>query len=571
VSQSMYRRRRRWRTVASTLALTLGSLAIPAAALADGLIDPNFNGTGYAVGPVFSGQDNRVPMVIQSDGKIVVGGSAGGAMTLIRYNLDGSVDSTFGNGGAAQRQFAGTPTSGVGNSGATAMTLDAAGNIVVAGYGGSQSEVVARFSAAGTFLSSTVCFAPHLIDYEARALAIKPNGSIVVVGFARDRHANDADPLHLAPYVFYGERAVVTVPATGSGSCGLFTDGLGSAGVAIDGLSKDGLTADPTLAGRWYDGVTALPGNDNRYTVVTTLGATDGAGWVQRYGATGVGTLDAAFNVAISGVSFHAIKSLADGSVLALGDTPNGALAVDRQMTVAKLTTTGTMAAFGTGGITHVLVGSGDNTGQALAVQSDGKVIVGGAAIVSGRAGFGLARLTSAGNLDVGAWAGGQTTTAIPDGAAYVTGMALNGNVLGVSGRASITGGIAPIAARYYAIGDPPPVPNPPAPPVVVPTSPGGGTTGGGTTTTGGTTITGGGLTQVSAKKKKVVKYCIVPKVTGKALNKARSTVLSKGCKVAVIYKKSHKKKGTVLSINRKAGKKLVYRALVKITIAKPF
>ncbi len=109
VSQSMYRRRRRWRTVASTLALTLGSLAIPATALADGLIDPNFNGTGYAVGPVFSGQDNRVPMVIEPDGKIVVGGSAGGAMTLIRYNLDGSVDSTFGNGGVAQRQFAGTP------------------------------------------------------------------------------------------------------------------------------------------------------------------------------------------------------------------------------------------------------------------------------------------------------------------------------------------------------------------------------------------------------------------------------------------------------------------------------
>ena len=74
VSQSMYRRRRGWRTVASTLALTLGSLAIPAAALADGLIDPNFNGTGYAVGPAFSGQDNRVPMVIEPDGKIVVGG-----------------------------------------------------------------------------------------------------------------------------------------------------------------------------------------------------------------------------------------------------------------------------------------------------------------------------------------------------------------------------------------------------------------------------------------------------------------------------------------------------------------
>ena len=66
----------RWRTFATTLALTLGSLAMPAAALADGQIDPTFNGTGYDVGPAFSGQDNRVPMVIEPDGKIVVGGSA---------------------------------------------------------------------------------------------------------------------------------------------------------------------------------------------------------------------------------------------------------------------------------------------------------------------------------------------------------------------------------------------------------------------------------------------------------------------------------------------------------------
>ena len=38
MSHSMYRRRR-WRTFATTLALTLGSLAVPAAALADGPAD----------------------------------------------------------------------------------------------------------------------------------------------------------------------------------------------------------------------------------------------------------------------------------------------------------------------------------------------------------------------------------------------------------------------------------------------------------------------------------------------------------------------------------------------------
>ena len=47
--------------------------------------------------------------------------------------------------------------------------------------------------------------------------------------------------------------------------------------------------------------------------------------------------------------------------------------------------------------------------------------------------------------------------------------------------------------------------------------------------------------------------------------------MLARGCSLKVVYRKSHKKKGTVLSINRKVGKKLVFHALVKMTIAKPF
>jgi hypothetical protein len=94
------------------------------------------------------------------------------------------------------------------------------------------------------------------------------------------------------------------------------------------------------------------------------------------------------------------------------------------------------------------------------------------------------------------------------------------------------------------------------------------GTTGGAAT---GGKASGGGTTPATAKKKKVVKRCIVPKITGKAISKARITVLARGCKFKVIYKKSHKKKGTVLTINRKVGKKLTFHALVKITVAKPF
>ena len=153
-----------------------------------------------------------------------------------------------------------------------AMTQDASGNIIVAGFGGSQSMVVARFTAAGVFNASAVCYAPHLIDYTARALALRPNGSIVLVGYGRDRHASAAVP-PTGPAVLYGLRAIVTLPASGNSTtaCGAYSSNgglsLGSAGVTVDGLNHDGTGADPAWAGRFYDAVVALP--DNRYVVGT--------------------------------------------------------------------------------------------------------------------------------------------------------------------------------------------------------------------------------------------------------------------------------------------------------------
>jgi hypothetical protein len=91
-------------------------------------------------------------------------------------------------------------------------------------------------------------------------------------------------------------------------------------------------------------------------------------------------------------------------------------------------------------------------------------------------------------------------------------------------------------------------------------------TTGGGTTTTGGTT--GGAKPTTPVKKKAKKRQCIVPKVVGKKLNKARSTVYAKGCKVQVKYKASKKAKNTVLAQSRKAGKKLGFRAVVRLTVA---
>ena len=463
-------RRRFRRACALTFAIGCAALAAPAAALADGQLDPSFNGTGYHVGTageglIFTNVENRIPMIVQSDGKIVAGGSRAGAMTLVRYNVNGTIDTSFGSGGFATKQFAGTPTGAPGASGAVAMTQDAAGNIIAAGFGGSQSMVVARFTAAGAYSAGAVCFAPHLIDYTARAVAVEPNGSIVLAGYGRDRHASAAVP-PTGPAVLYGLRAVLTLPASGESptTCGTYSSSgglsLGSSGVALDGVNPDGTGADPARGGRVYDAVVAL--TDNRYVVASTSGP-DGSAWVQRYSPTGVGTPDGA-RLTLGATSLHALALAGDGSVFAAGESISATSSAARQMVVAKIGTNGALATFGTGGIARTTVAGGSDTGQAIALLPDGRVLVGGSANLAGKTAFGLTRFTAAGVRDDTFGTHGQTVTPFgtPAVNGYITGMALSGSLLAVSGRLTDAAGLAVVAARYYATGAPPP-PAPPA------------------------------------------------------------------------------------------------------------
>lgn len=632
-----------------TLTIACALLVAPAAALADGQLDGTFNGTGAHVGTaaeglIFTNAENRIPMVVQADGKIVAGGARGGLMTLVRYNVNGSIDTTFGNGGFVTRGFGGTPSQTTGQSGAVAMTQDASGNILVAGFGGSQSMVVARFTAAGVYSASAVCYAPHLIDYSARALALRPNGSIVLAGYGRDRHASAAVP-PTGPAVLYGVRAVVTLPANGNSTtaCGTYTSAnglsLGSAGVTVDGVNHDGSGANPALGGRVYDAVVALA--DNRYVVGTPNGP-DGTAWVQRYTAAGApdGTF-AGGRVVLPASSVHALALLGDGSLLAAGETVDAATSANRHMQVARITTTGAMAAWGTGGFARSRVAGGNNTGQAMVVQGDGSVIVGGSANLAGKTAFALTRFTPTGARDVVFGNQGETTTPFgtPAVNGYITGMALTGNLLAVSGRLTNAAGLVVTAARYYATGAPPPPPPPPAASTLGVdgiTATGarvtgtvnangtaaswwleyGPTTGYGTksavqnlagntndvdvgvnvtglnpgtlyharivvangiATTPGDDVTfttlgtGGGGTVPTGPGKGAKKFCKVPKVVGKKINIARKKVAAAGCKFKVVYKKSKRPKNIVLAQSRKANKKLVYRAVVKLTVSTKF
>jgi uncharacterized delta-60 repeat protein len=131
-------------------------------------------------------------IAIQSDGKIVVAGSAyvggGHQFALARCKSNGSLDTTFGKGGLVLTNF---PTST--NEVAYGIALAASGRIVVAGYatvGGGAQFALARYNSNGsldtTFGSKGLVltnFSSSLSEV-ARAIRIDASGRIVVAGYA---------------------------------------------------------------------------------------------------------------------------------------------------------------------------------------------------------------------------------------------------------------------------------------------------------------------------------------------------------------------------------------------------
>ena len=424
---------------ATAVAVLTGALATAAIASADGTLDPGFNGGAPRIGTsaqglAWSTQSLRIPAVVQADGRIVVGGQSGGAMTLARFNADGTLDTTYGVNGFVSARFAGTPTSSPGASAATALALDPAGNVLATGFGASQSMVVARFSPAGTMLASVVCFAPHLIDYTAYAIAQRPDGSVVVAGQARDRW-------HGTPYAFYGARAVVQVTggSAASNGCGTWSASpttrapLGSSGVTIDGLAHDGTLLDAGLAGRIYHAVAVRP--DGSYVTAAangTISAFTAAGAVNTgFGSGGTTTIPTS--------ALHAVRVLADGSVLAGGEGTGAGKA--RQLLVAKLGPTGAPAAgFGSAGVVRLLAGTGNNVGQALALQSDGRILIAGGAVVTGNvSSFAVARLTASGAPDT-TWAPTGAVITPVGASGYATAIVPSASGIAVAGRRADAG-----------------------------------------------------------------------------------------------------------------------------------
>ncbi len=192
--------------------------------------DAGFNGNGvvsyHKQGGGGSGYDSLNAVAIQNDGKIVAAGSdvGGPYAVFLRFNTNGSFDTTFGNGGEAALS-AGTFTSQP--AGAYGVGIAGGGRIVGAGAvisnGTDRRAGVWATSAAGQPQSGFGIngVVQQITGAEACGFAVAPDGGLVVVGHhvsgtqtANPCSGSGGSAAFIARYVGYGPPPPPQPPAS---------------------------------------------------------------------------------------------------------------------------------------------------------------------------------------------------------------------------------------------------------------------------------------------------------------------------------------------------------------------
>jgi uncharacterized delta-60 repeat protein len=364
---------------------------------AAGDLDPRF-GNGGVVQTDFAQTDDYVLGVgVQPDGKIIVCGQSGIYpdlhSALVRYNRNGRLDSTFGTGGKVVVMF--HPNSDY----LDALVLQSDGKIVAAGSASGTAFLVARFNADGS-LDQT----------------FGNNGSVQTTFGNPTAAAHDL--------ILQADGRIIAVGASGAGAYSELND------FALVRYNTNG-SLDPTF-GNGGKVKTHFPGIDNTGSTASSIalqldgklvvgGSYKNEGTphqfaLARYNANG--SLDSTFGNAGKVVTFI---GAGDAFATALVIQGNGRIVLagysettqNHDFTLAGYTSNGTLdSTFGNGGLmTTDFSGGSDDIPYAMALQSDGKLVVAGQTGDYPELNFALVRYNVDGQPDQGFGTGGKVTT----------------------------------------------------------------------------------------------------------------------------------------------------------------
>ena len=291
----------------------------------DGTLDPSF-GTGGKFLTDLGAGTNDFPFVgtlaLQPDGKIVIGGHMGNSVTqenrflVARVNADGSgLDSSFGTGGEILTQL-GTGTNPYSSVLGVAVQPD--GKILAAGGAkdslGNGALLVTRLDVGGTFDSSFGTAGKVLTQLGlgttpssgATALALQPDGKILIGGFATDTNNPQADAVLLARLNPDG-MSVDSEFGTG----GVLVTRLGQSSPVITNLATLALQPD----GKIVVGGTAIDALSHHEILVARLSSGGSPDSAFGSGGTVISQLGPGGFSQITGVAIQP-----DGKIVAAGD-----------------------------------------------------------------------------------------------------------------------------------------------------------------------------------------------------------------------------------------------------------
>lgn len=351
----------------------------------------------------FGGNDISRSITVQNDGRIVVVGSSyisTGSFALARYNINGSLDNSFGSNGKVVTTLTST---GQGHD----VVLQSDGKILVVGKSYTTTPVtvningstftsnvdvstIARYLSDGSldtsFDGDGLVTTDFGWDDSANSVTVQSNGKILVAGYGRPYNSSD--------YVFCLARYNADGSLDADFNGGKVTNSLGSAYSVVVQSDEKILVAGESV-GKGF----TLIRYDRNGNLDNSFGGGDGI---------------ASTNVHQNYDYSYSIALQNDNKILVAGygssGNNNGGTGAD--FTLIRYDSNGNLdTSFDSDGIvTTDFVGGGVyDYAHAVAVQSDGKIIVVG----TSNGGLALARYDTNGNLDTSFDNDGKVTTEI--------------------------------------------------------------------------------------------------------------------------------------------------------------
>src|SRR5689334_4970185 len=424
-----------------SMAVTAGS-----AAAAPGDLDSSFDGDGKLTFAPGGKQSEIDDVAVQPDGKLVLAGSidqdgTGGEVDFLvaRLNPDGSFDQSFGSGGTATMSF---PAKGNTSDSASGVAIQPDGKIVVAGTSHDQSlgddrVAVGRFNANGTPDSSFN--APGVptdggppvpgeqlisLDATVNDVVLDANGRILVAG----GWDGGAFFVGIDAYVLRLRSDGVPDSSFNGGSLA-FHFSYGDASDKPEAVSRIAVQPDGKIV---LAGTAANSTNRDAGLARVSPGAVldpdfNGGAFIFGRGDTN----DAAQDLALE----------PDGHILVAGEGIQS-----NAMLLVRASSSGPFEKWSSNGLTTVFVDYGKpSIANAIALQSNGKIVLGGSAGDD----VAVARVQPGGAPDATFGPDGKRTISFPGGDAVAFAMALQGD-----GRIVLAGAAGKSAAVIRVQGD---------------------------------------------------------------------------------------------------------------------